>query len=85
MSVKQDRERVIRAAWNERGKDLWDPETHGKGLLALHIPAKVGLIQTVTYAPLPPYDNLEFRLVRANMNGQPVNSIVCEGVVVDPA
>jgi hypothetical protein len=34
-------------------------------------------------APLPPYDDLEFRLVRATMGGQPINSIVCEGVAVE--
>ena len=32
MSVKQDRERVIRAAWNERGKDLWDPRARAHSL-----------------------------------------------------
>jgi len=34
-------------------------------------------------APLPAYDDLEFRLVRATMGGQPHNSIVCEDVVVE--
>ncbi len=32
MSVKQDRERVIRAAWKERGKDLWDPRARAHSL-----------------------------------------------------
>ena len=35
------------------------------------------------WRPLPPYDNLDFHLVRATMSGQPVTSIVCEDVVVE--
>jgi hypothetical protein len=34
------REQVIRAAWKERGRDEWDPDTHGRGLLALNIQAE---------------------------------------------
>lgn len=83
MATSEDRERVIRAAWEERGKAQWDPTTHGRGLLSLHIPAKVEMRPVRLGAPLPPYDDLEFRLVRATMAGQPVNSIVCEGVVVE--
>ena len=83
MATSPDRERVIRAAWAERGKAEWNPNTHGRGLLSLHIPAIVKM-RTVRFgAPLPPYDDLEFHLVRASMNGQPVNSIVCEDVVVE--
>jgi hypothetical protein len=59
------------------------PNTHGRGLLPLHIPAKVEMTPVRPGAPLPPYDDLEFRLVRATMGGQPVNSIVCEDVVVE--
>jgi hypothetical protein len=33
---------------------------------------------------LPRYDKLEFKMVRSYINGQAVNRIVCEGVVVDP-
>jgi hypothetical protein len=83
MATSRDRERVIHAAWEERGKAQWDPNTHGRGLLSLHIPATVEMRPVQFGASLPPYDDLEFRLVRATMNGQPVNSIVCEGVVVE--
>lgn len=83
MATSRDRERIIRAAWEERGKTQWDPNTHGRGLLSLHIPAKVEMTPVRRGAPLPPYDDLEFRLVRATMNGQPVASIVCEGIVVE--
>jgi hypothetical protein len=83
MAATEDRERVIRAAWGERGKAQWDPNTHGRGLLALRIRAKVEMRPVRPGAPLPPYDDLEFRLVRATMGGQPINSIVCEGVVVE--
>ena len=83
MDRSEDRERIIRAAWEERGKAQWDPETHGRGLLSLHIPAKVEMTPVRLGAPLPPYDDLEFRLVHATMSGQPINSIVCEDVVVE--
>jgi hypothetical protein len=83
MDRSEDRERIIRAAWEERAKAQWDPETHGRGLLSLHIPAKVEMTPVRLGAPLPPYDDLEFRLVRATMSGQPINSIVCEDVVVE--
>jgi hypothetical protein len=83
MDRSEDRERNIRAAWEERGKAQWDPETHGRGLLSLHIPAKVEMTPVRLGAPLLPYDDLEFRLVRATMSGQPINSIVCEDVVVE--
>jgi hypothetical protein len=81
--VDQEREKVIRAAWKERGVRQWDPETHGRGLLSLNIPAKIEMLPQATGTPLPRYDNLEFRSVRATLNGQPVDSIVCEGVVVE--
>jgi hypothetical protein len=83
MAISQNRERIIRAAWEERGKAQWDPNTHGRGLLSLHIPAKVEMRPVRFGTPLPSYDDLEFRLVQATMNGRPVNSIVCEGVVVE--
>ena len=83
MNDNRDRERVIRAAWEERGKAEWDQETHGRGLLSLHIPAKIEMRPVRVGAPLPPYDNLDFHLVRATMRGQPVTSIVCEDVVVE--
>ena len=83
MATSKEREGTIRAAWEERGRAQWDPNTHGRGLLSLHIPATVEMRPVRVGAPLPPYDDLEFRLVRATMGGQPVNSIVCEGVVVE--
>jgi hypothetical protein len=83
MATSRDRERIIRTAWAERGKAQWDPNTHGRGLLSVHIPAKVEMKPVRFGAPLPPYDDLEFRLVRATRNGQSVTSIVCEGVVVE--
>ncbi len=83
MATSKEREGTIRAAWKERGRAEWDPNTHGRGLLSLHIPATVEMRPVRVGAPLPPYDDLEFRLVRATMGGQPVNSIVCEDVVVE--
>jgi hypothetical protein len=83
MAASENRKGIIRAAWEERGKSQWDQKTHGRGLLSLHIPASVEMTAARFGAPLPAYDDLEFRLVRATMNGQPVNSIVCEDVVVE--
>jgi hypothetical protein len=83
MATSKEREGTIRAAWEERGRAQWDPNTHARGLLSLHIPAKIEMTPVRLGTPLPPYDDLEFRLVRATMGGQPMNSIVCEGVVVE--
>ena len=80
---KQDRERLIRAAWEKRGTAVWDPKTHGCGLLSLNIPAKVEVRPVRFGAPQPPYDNLEFRLVRGTTIGHPADSIICEDVVVE--
>jgi hypothetical protein len=97
MATSQDRERIIRTTWAERGKNQWDPEVHGRGLplripaivvmtpglLPLQIPATIGTMPAPLGAPSPPDGDLEFRLVRATMGGQPINSIVCEDVVVE--
>ena len=83
MATSKEREGTIRAAWEERGRAQWDPNTHGRGLLSLHIPAKIEMKPVRLGTPLPPHDDLEFRLVQATMGGQPMNSIVCEGVVVE--
>jgi hypothetical protein len=83
MATSKEREGTIRAAWEERGRAQWDPNTHGRGLLSLHIPAKIEMKPVHLGTPLPPYDDLEFRLVRTTMGGQPMNSIVCEGVVAE--
>jgi hypothetical protein len=83
MAVNKDRELIIRAAWEERGKAQWKPETHGRGLLPLNIPAKIEMRPVRIGSPLPAYDNLEFRLTPITTNGQQANAIVCEGVVVE--
>lgn len=64
-----DRQSIIFDAWEERGKAQWDP---GRGLLPLHIPAIENTHD----------DDLEFRLVKTTPDGQPIDSIVCEGIVV---
>jgi hypothetical protein len=76
---KHIREEVIRAAWQERGRELWNPKIHRKGL-RLIIPAKrVG----TSAATVSAGDNLEFRFYRARGPIQPFNYIVCEGIVVE--
>jgi hypothetical protein len=52
--VSEDRERIIRMAWEERGKAQWDTDSHGRGLLSLHVPAKVEMGPIRLGAPLPP-------------------------------
>jgi hypothetical protein len=82
MATTPERERLIRDAWNERGSKEWEPATHGRGLKSLNIQASTDM-RTAPFAyPMPPYDNLEFRLVHATIDGQPMDSVVCEDVVV---
>ena len=79
------REQIIQAAWKERGRDEWDPATHGKSLLPLHIQAEYHMNPPGPLgSPLPPHDGLEFRLQQSTVNGQILSAIVCEGVVVEP-
>ena len=81
----QERETVIRTAWKERGRNEWDPETHGRGLLPLNIQAETKMNPRGTLGtPIPPYDNLEFRLEQTTVNGQIISAIVCECFVVEP-
>jgi hypothetical protein len=81
MDRKRIRERLIRAAWEERGRKLWDSETHGKGL-PLNIPGKADAsIPTVEL--LARYDGLEFQFFRATGRSQPFNYIACEGIVLE--
>jgi hypothetical protein len=73
------REGVIRAAWKERGRMLWNPKIHRKGI-PLIIPEKQTGTSTATVLPS---DTLEFRFYRARGPIQPFNYIVCEGIVVE--
>jgi hypothetical protein len=81
--VDPQREKLIRAAWRERGSRQWDPGTHGRGLSSLIIQAKTEMVERTPGMPLPKYDTLEFRLERSTVDGQPVDTIVCEGIVVE--
>ena len=75
---------LIQTAWNERGRFEWDPEVHGRQLASLNIAADAGMKPSVPGAPIPLHDNLEFRLVQTVVNGETINAIVCEGVIVEP-
>jgi hypothetical protein len=79
---KKNREGVIRAAWEERGRKLWTPEAHGKGQ-PLNIPAEQAGTSAATILPLTPRDNLEFQFYCARHTSQPFNYIACEGIVVE--
>jgi hypothetical protein len=79
-----ERENLIRRRWTETGIKMWNPDVHGAGLAALNIQGRAELLPVKPGETLPGYDKLEFRMVRSYVNGQAVNRIVCEGVVVDP-
>ena len=81
---QSEREKLIRRRWLQTGIKLWNPDVHGAGHAALNIQGRVELLPVRPGETLPGYDKLEFKMVRSNVNGQAVNRIVCEGVVVDP-
>ena len=81
---QSEREELIRRRWRETGIKMWNPDVHGAGQAALNIQGRVGLLPVKPGEMLARYDKLEFKMVRSYVNGQAVNCIVCEGVVVDP-
>jgi len=84
MNDQSDREKLIRRRWLETGIKLWNPDHHGAGLAALNIQGQAELLPPKPGETLPGYDTLEFKTVQSYVNGEAVNQIVCEGVVVDP-
>src|SRR6202011_6082801 len=81
---QSEREKLIRRRWAETGIKMWNPDVHGAGRAALNIQGRVELLPPGPGETLPRYDKLEFKLERSCVDGQEVNRIVCEGVVVDP-
>jgi hypothetical protein len=81
---QSEREKLIRRRWAETGIKMWNSNVHGAGHAALNIQGRVELLPVKPGETLPGYDTLEFKMVRSYVNGQAVNRIVCEGVVVDP-
>jgi hypothetical protein len=79
-----EREKLIRRRWTETGIMMWNPDVHGAGHAALNIQGRVELLPPQPGTTLPRYDQLEFKLLRSEVDGQAVSRIVCEGVVVDP-
>ncbi|SHH24742.1 hypothetical protein SAMN05443248_4201 [Bradyrhizobium erythrophlei] len=63
---------------------MWNPDFHGAGYAVLNIQGRSELLPPKPGKTLPRYDTLEFKVARSNVNGQAVDLIVCEGVVVDP-
>jgi hypothetical protein len=84
LNDQSEREELIRRRWSETGIKMWNPDVHGAGEAALNIQGRVELLPVKPGEMLPRYDKLEFKMVRSSINGQAVNCIVCEGVVVDP-
>jgi hypothetical protein len=78
------REQLIRRRWAETGIKMWNPDVQGAGHGALSIQGGAALLPPKEGETLPRYDRLEFRMVRSETDGQKVEQIVCEGVVVDP-
>src|ERR1700681_3083741 len=81
---QSERKNLIRRRWTETGIKMWNPDVHGTGQAALNIQGRAELLPPKPGETLPGYDTLEFKMVRSCVNGQEVNHIVCEGVVVDP-
>jgi hypothetical protein len=81
---QSERENLIRRRWTETGIKMWNPDVHGAGHAGLNIQGRVELLPVKPGETLPGYDKLEFKMVRSYINGEAVNCIVCEGVVVDP-
>jgi hypothetical protein len=81
---QSEREKLIRRRWTETGIMMWNPNVHGAGHAALNIQGRTELLPPKPGETLPGYDTLEFKMVRSCVNGQEVNRIICEGVVVDP-
>ena len=81
---QSDRERLIRRRWLETGIKMWNPDHHGAGLATLNIQGRAALLPPKPGETLPGYDTLELKTVQSYVNGEVVNQIVCEGVVVDP-
>jgi hypothetical protein len=78
------REQLIHRRWLETGIKMWNPDHHGAGQAALNIQGRAELLPPKPGETLPEYDTLEFKIVRSCVNGQEVDHIVCEGVVVEP-
>ena len=78
------REQLIHRRWLETGIKMWNPDHHGAGHAALNIQGQAELLPPKPGETLPEYDTLEFKIVRSCVNGQEVDHIVCEGVVVEP-
>ena len=81
---QSDREKLIRRRWLETGIKMWNPDHHGAGHAALNIQGRAELLPPKPGETMPGYDTLEFKIVQSYVNGEAVNQIVCEGVVVDP-
>jgi hypothetical protein len=79
-----DREQLILRRWSETGIKLWNPDFHGAGHAALNIQGQSKLLPPNPGEKSPRYDALVFKVVRSKVNGQALDRIVCEGVVVEP-
>jgi hypothetical protein len=84
LNDQSEREKLIRRRWTETGMKMWNPDVHGAGHAALNIQGRVELLPVKSGETLSGYDKLEFKMARSFIDGQAVNHIVCEGVVVGP-
>ena len=84
MNDQPDREKLIRRRWLETGIKMWNPDHHGAGHAALNIQGRSALLPPKPGDTVPGYDTLEFKTVQSYVNGEVINQIVCEGVVVEP-
>jgi hypothetical protein len=80
---RSEREKLIRRRWSETGIRLWNPDFHAAGHATLNIQGQSKLLPPNPGEKMPRYDTLEFKMIRSNVEGQAVDRIVCEGVVVE--
>jgi hypothetical protein len=68
--MTEEREALIKAIWSERGQNLWNPATNGRGQ-----PLRLQNGEN-------PNDILEYGLVIVPTFGRSLPAVACEGVVV---
>jgi hypothetical protein len=61
---------------------MWNPEHPGAEHAALKIQGQAELLPPKPGETLPEYDTLEFKIVRSCVNGQGVDHIVCEALLL---
>ena len=81
---QSDREKLIADVGLRPGLRCGTPIVTAPGMQLLIFKGRAELLPPKPGETLPGYDTLEFKIARSCVNGQEVDHIVCEGVVVEP-